>query len=243
MARSPTATSAWLRCAPPWRAQTAAPACRCARWRGLSRPGHAQSAGSASVHAAAGRCTHAPARSPACAPGAMHGSAAWPPPEPRSHAHPMQAYIVPTEDPHMSEYPPARFQRREFISRCGRPPRGPHPSQRTHARVRAARRCRTGSWRTARLPLVAYTKLLRRRAPQVHRLGRHRSGDHRQGAAVDGWPLLSAGAFGRPSSWPTAGARSSARQPRQAASLCSLPCTPQRRLQAAPRTEPRMSRT
>jgi Xaa-Pro aminopeptidase len=28
------------------------------------------------------------------------------------------AYIVPTEDPHMSEYPPATFQRREYISRC-----------------------------------------------------------------------------------------------------------------------------
>jgi hypothetical protein len=28
-----------------------------------------------------------------------------------------QAYIVPSEDPHMSEYPPDRFKRREFISR------------------------------------------------------------------------------------------------------------------------------
>jgi hypothetical protein len=28
------------------------------------------------------------------------------------------AYIVPTEDPHMSEYPPATYQRREYISRC-----------------------------------------------------------------------------------------------------------------------------
>jgi Xaa-Pro aminopeptidase len=27
------------------------------------------------------------------------------------------AYIVPTEDPHMSEYPPDPFKRREYISR------------------------------------------------------------------------------------------------------------------------------
>ncbi|KAI8470117.1 MAG: hypothetical protein J3K34DRAFT_459008 [Monoraphidium minutum] len=30
----------------------------------------------------------------------------------------VQAYIIPSEDPHMSEYPPDRFKRREFISRC-----------------------------------------------------------------------------------------------------------------------------
>jgi hypothetical protein len=28
------------------------------------------------------------------------------------------AYIVPTEDPHMSEYPPDHFKRREYITRC-----------------------------------------------------------------------------------------------------------------------------
>lgn len=27
------------------------------------------------------------------------------------------AYIIPTEDPHMSEYPPDTFKRREYISR------------------------------------------------------------------------------------------------------------------------------
>lgn len=27
------------------------------------------------------------------------------------------AYIIPTEDPHMSEYPPDTFKRREFITR------------------------------------------------------------------------------------------------------------------------------
>lgn len=31
------------------------------------------------------------------------------------------AYIVPTEDPHMSEYPPDHFKRREYISRCVQP--------------------------------------------------------------------------------------------------------------------------
>jgi len=31
---------------------------------------------------------------------------------------PLQVYIVPSEDPHMSEYPPDRFKRREFISKC-----------------------------------------------------------------------------------------------------------------------------
>lgn len=29
----------------------------------------------------------------------------------------VHAYMVPTEDPHMSEYPPDCFSRREFISR------------------------------------------------------------------------------------------------------------------------------
>ncbi len=28
----------------------------------------------------------------------------------------VSAYIVPTEDPHMSEYPPDTFKRREYIS-------------------------------------------------------------------------------------------------------------------------------
>lgn len=29
----------------------------------------------------------------------------------------VSAYIIPTEDPHMSEYPPDTFKRREYISR------------------------------------------------------------------------------------------------------------------------------
>lgn len=30
----------------------------------------------------------------------------------------VHAYLVPTEDPHMSEYSPDCFKRREWVSRC-----------------------------------------------------------------------------------------------------------------------------
>lgn len=59
---------------------------------------------------------------------------------PRPPLHP-QAYIVPSDDAHMSEYPPDRFKRREWMSRWVLGPTAEDGSSRVKCGWRTGARC------------------------------------------------------------------------------------------------------
>lgn len=131
----------------------------------------------------------------------------------------VSAYIIPTEDPHMSEYPPDTFKRREYISRwvqllggwlgqgVSEGVSGVDGCCSQMAGCLSSVRCtlfcgqcsmQQDSMRVHTWPGLKECPILPphthpHQPKQLHRLSRHSAGHHGQGAAVDRWALLPAG--------------------------------------------------